>query len=508
MRDLPRARELAGALGGLSGVALIVVVLRLAADTPSPVISALVLLLVVLGTATVSTLRVAVATSVVATLAFNFFFLPPLHTFTIADPQNWVALFVFLAVATIASHLSTAARQRAIEADERRQEVTRLFDLSRDILLTNESEGAIATLARHVARRFQLASVAVCLPDTGGWQVHQGGERTIEVTPVQLDEAFARLRGTLEYDARERTYGGHAVVAQTGNGAATTLVPLRLGSRPVGLLATDGSGLEKGTLDALGGVIAIAIERVHFLEDRKVAEALKERADLASALLASFSHDLRTPLTAVRVAVANLRSSEVSDTERVGQADIALTEIDRLNRLFQEILDMARIDAEAVAAERQWVAAADVVDAAIAQLGPLLENRELRIDADPVAQVHVDPRLTSTALVHLLENATQYSPPGSPIDIHGWSDAEGLHLVVRDRGNGLDAAELDHLFERFRRGPAGRRHAAGTGMGLAISRGLLAAEGGRIWGENAPDGGARFTIVVPAPVRAPAEQEL
>jgi two-component system sensor histidine kinase KdpD len=327
------------------------------------------------------------------------------------------------------------------------------------------------------------------------------------VTSAQLDAAFARLRGTLEYDAKQRTYAGHAAVP-ADDGAVVTLVPLRLGSRPVGLLATDDSRLERGTLDALGGVIAIAIERAHFLEDRKAAETLKQRADLASALLASFSHDLRTPLTAVRVAVANLRSRDIPETERVSQADIALKEIDRLNRLFQDILDMARIDAEAIEAERQWVAPADIVDAAIAQLGPVLDGRALNVDADAGAEVHVDPRLTSSALGHLLENAAHYSPAEAPIDIRGWSDADGLHLVVRDHGNGLDAAELDHLFERFYRGPAGRTHVAGTGMGLAISRGLLAAEGGRIWGENVPDGGARFTIVVPAPVRAPAEQVL
>lgn len=505
MRDLSRPRELAGALAGLLGVAAIVGVLRVAAHPTSPVIAALVLLLAVLGTATTSTLRAAVAISLAATIAFNFFFLPPLHTFTIADPQNWVALFVFLAVATIASHLSTAARQRAVEADARRQEVTRLFDLSRDILLTNESEGALDSLARHVSRRFQLASIAICLPGDGDWQIFQGATRALAVTAAQLDQAFARLRATLEYDAKERTYAGHANVP-THDGAVVTLVPLRLGSRPVGLLATDDARLERGTLDALGGVIAIAIERAHFLEDRQAAEALRQRADLASALLASFSHDLRTPLTAVRVAVANLRSREIPDGERINQADIALTAIDRLNRLFQDILDMTRIDAEAIAAERQWVAPADIVDAAIAQLGPMLDGRALRVDADSAAEVHVDPRLTSSALAHLLENAAHYSPAATPVDIRGWSDADGLHLVVRDYGAGLDAGELAHLFERFHRGSAARAHAGGTGMGLAISRGLLAAQAGRIWGENASGGGAQFTIAVPAPVRALAEQ--
>ena len=132
--------------------------------------------------------------------------------------------------------------------------------------------------------------------------MHQGGERSVEPTREQLDHAFARLRGPLEYDARQRAYGGH-VGDRGARGTQSTLVPLRLGTRPVGILATDGVDARIGTLDALGGVVAIAIERAHFLDERKKAEALSQRADLASALLASFSHDLRTPVTSVRVAV-------------------------------------------------------------------------------------------------------------------------------------------------------------------------------------------------------------
>ena len=470
-------------IAGLAGVAAIVGLLRLAQESASPAIAALVLLIAVLATAAVSTWRAAVVTSLGATLAFNFFFLPPLHTFTIADPQNWVVLFVFLLVATIASHLSATARQRAREAEARRQEVTRLFDLSRDILLTDESEGALASLARHVARRFQLSSVALCLPGDAGWRIFQGAGRAVAVTPAQLDPTLARLRGTLEFDARERAYAGHATLA-ADDGAVLTLVPLRLGSRPVGLLATDDPSLEAGTLDALAGVVAIAIERAHFLADRKAAEALAQRADLASALLASFSHDLRTPLTAVRVAIANLRSRDIPEHERLRQADIASQEIVRLDRLFQDILDMTRIDAAAITAERQWVAPSDIVDASIAQLGPVLSQRTLRIDADAAAEVLVDPRLTSSAFAHVLENAAAYSPAETPIDIRAWTDDDGLHLSVRDHGPGLDAEELHHLFERFHRGRAGRTHAGGTGMGLAISRGLLAAEAGRIWGRT------------------------
>jgi two-component system, OmpR family, sensor histidine kinase KdpD len=495
------AREAGFLALSLATMAALVVLFKGPLGITTPTTAALGLLLVVLGAATLSTLWVAIVSSVVAVLAFNFFFLPPVGTFTIADPQNWIALFAFLAVAVIASQLSAAAKDRAREAVARRQEVSRLFDLSRDILLTTESDGALPVLAQHVARRFELETVAICVPADTGWALYQGGERGVEPTTDQLDEAMARLRGTLEFDARRRMYGGQTEVS-LADGQAARLVPLRLGTRPIGLLATDGASLDPGVLDALGGVVAIAIERAHFLTEREAADALKQRAELAGALLASLSHDLRTPLTAIRVAVGNLSEPALVAEERHSQSRLALQEIDRLNRLFQDILDMARIDAAAITPERQWVTPADVIDAAIQYAGTVVSNRTLQIEADADTEVQIDPRLTSGALAHLLENAAHYSPPETPIEIKGWIAGDGIQLMVRDHGTGLDPAELDHLFERFFRGDGARRHTFGTGMGLAITRGLLAAEGGRVWGENAAGGGARFTIAVPSRSRA------
>jgi two-component system sensor histidine kinase KdpD len=491
-------RDTLATIGGSFAIAAITVMLRAVQEQPNPTIAALLFVLVVLATATSAHLRVSIGISVAAMLVFNFFLLPPFYTLTIADPQNWVALFVFVVVAVIASQLSAAVRQRASEAEARKQEVTRLFDLSRDILLTTDSERAIADVARYVARRFELAAIAICLPTAAGWDVHQGGERSVDPTREQLDHALARLRGPLEYDARQRAYGGHAVVGD--HGAEATLVPLRLGTKPVGMLATQGGQLDLGTLDALGGVVAIAIERAHFLAERKKAETLSQRADLASALLASFSHDLRTPVTSVRVAVTNLQDVTLGPEERQAQAQLALQELDRLTRLFQDILDMARIDAAAVNPDRQWVSPADIVDAAVAHVAPVIAEHALQIDADGLTEIQVDPRLTSTALAHVLENAGRYSPNGAAISVRAWTESDGAHFVVRDHGPGLDPSDVDHLFEPFYRGPK-TRHATGTGLGLAITRGLLAAEEGRIWCENVPDGGAQFTIMVPASVR-------
>ena len=431
--------------------------------------------------------------------------MPPVGTFTIADPQNLVALGVFVVTSVVASQLSSAAQQRAREAVESRREVARLFDLSRDILLTTDSDDAVPALARHVARRFDLEAVAICLPRHGGWSIDQGGARDVQPSDADLNETLARQRGGLEYDARQRTYGG--VVQLRQEDSTVTLVPVRLGSRAVGLLATDTDSLPLGTLDAVGGVVAIAIERALLLSERKTAEALQQRADLTSALLASLGHDLRTPLTAARVAVANLQEAGLSESERQTQAQLALQELERLSRLFQDILDMARIDAAGIAPEKQWVTPSDIVDAALANAGAILATRRLVINADTTIAVQVDPRLTSNALAHVIENAALYSPAETAIDISATVTTEGLRLAVYDRGPGLNSGELEHLFDRFYRGASARNITSGSGMGLAITRGLLAAEGGRVWAENADGGGALFTIIVPGDARPVVPQE-
>jgi two-component system, OmpR family, sensor histidine kinase KdpD len=491
-----RTRDEIVLVAALVALATATIALRALRDL-SPTTVALTLLLVVLAAATLARLRVAIVVSIMAMLTLNFFFLPPVGTFTIADPQNWIALFVFLLVAVIASNLSAAAQDRAREAIARRNEVTRLFDLTRDVLLTTETAGAIDVLARHVARRFELSRVAICLPGDHGWRIHQGGSEEVEIAEDVLNTALAKARGTIEFDAYQRAYGGHT---RTGNDDAVTIVPLRHGTKAVGLLAAASPALDIGALDALAGVVAIAIERAQFLEERDAAKLVRQKADLAATLLASLSHDLRTPLTAIRVAVENLRG-DLSASDRLAQADAAIAELDRLTRLFQDILDMARIDAAAIQVDRQWVSAADVVDAAMAQVRHSLQRHPVRIVADSDTAVQVDPRLVSVALSHLLENAANYSPPGSEIVVEGGVDPDGLHVSVTDHGPGLDPAELDHLFERFYRGRAARATSAGSGMGLSITRGLLAAAAGRVWAENVPEAGARFSISVPGKVR-------
>jgi len=455
-------------------------------------------LMVVLVIAATSALRVAIATSVVAMLALNFFFIPPVGTFSVADPQNWVALFAFLAVSLVASHLSAQARARADEAQSRRDELARLFDLSRDVLLITDSRDALTSLARAIGRRFDLEFVAIALPRHTAWQIFEAGT-SLTLPRRELDNAFASAQASIDFDARSRTYAGHRVAEVDGRDLR--LVPLRVGTKPIGLLAATGRAVEAGTLDTLAGLAAIAIERAQLLGERQAGEMARQGEQLKAALLVSISHDLRTPLTAIRVAASNLDAPALAPAERSEQRDVILLEVERLTRLFENILDMARIDAGAVQTSTRWTHPSEIVSAARRQVEHALEARVVVVSLDRDEPVRLDPRLTAAALAHILENAAQYTPERSPIDLTARAGSDGLTLEVRDHGPGIPAEELPHLFERFYRGSTARTRASGTGMGLGIVRGLLAVAGGRAWAENAPGGGARFTIVVPAEVR-------
>jgi two-component system, OmpR family, sensor histidine kinase KdpD len=482
---------------GVLGVGVVAAALRLSHVSNSTTV-ALAFLLVVLFVASLGDLAVAIFTSLAATLAFNFFFLPPVGTLTIADPHNWVALVAFLIVSSVASRLSATARARAREALERRNELTRLFDLTRDILLTTEESGALPAIARHVARRFELEMVAICVPGPEGWRVYQGGTSAPDIAAVDLDRAFASNAGILEFDARARAYGGHRDVGTAGG--RITLAPVRVGGRLVALLATGGRPMEAGTRDAVAGIVAIAIERTRFMAERRGAELAKQRAELASALLASLSHDLRTPLTAIRTAVSNLDTPSIAEEPRREQARVAAEQLQRLTRLFDEILDMARIEAGTVQPRRSWTTPAEIVEAAVAHAAPVVAGHQVSVEAEEHHGVEVDPRLTASALAHLIENAVRYAGDG-PICIKGWTDDQGLRLEVRDAGEGLQPGELERLFEPFYRGEMFRSQMPGTGMGLAITRGLVAADGGRVWAENLVPRGACFSIAVPGRTR-------
>jgi len=455
-------------------------------------------LLVVLTIAAVSTLRVAVAASLVAVLAFNYFFLPPVGTLTIADPDNWIALFAFLAVSVIASKLSTTARAKSDEAISRRNELARLFDLSRDVLLMTDSRAALSHLAGSIARRFDLDYAAIALPNGDDWVIAERPETTRVLDRRELSSAMAVAKTRVEYDAYERTYSGQR--EGLSDRGPVRLIPLRSGAEPVGILVAAGRAIEPGTLDALAGVVAIGVERARFLEERKAAELTRQREDLKTTILASVGHDLRTPLTAIKVAATNLQGPALSDADRVDQGQLILSEAERLARLFENLLDMARIDARAVTTTIRRAHPSEIIAAARDQVDRTMAGHRVTVTIDEDVPVAIDPQLVASALAHLLENAAQYTPIGTEINVLWNATPDSVTITVRDHGPGIADADLPHLFDRFFRGAQGTARHEGTGMGLWIARGLLAEHGGRVWAENCTDGGARFVINLPVPL--------
>jgi two-component system sensor histidine kinase KdpD len=250
----------------------------------------------------------------------------------------------------------------------------------------------------------------------------------------------------------------------------------------------------------------LAVERAQLVEERKSADLLRQSEDLKSALLNSIAHDLRTPLTAIQVAASNLQGSWLTDDQRREQSDLVLTEVGRLTRLFQNILEMARIDAGGILAQQQWVQPSEIIEGARSLVEHDLRGRSVEVQIETDSLVRLDPRLTASALAHLLENAAQYSLPGSPVIVRCQVTSGELSIAVRDRGAGIAPADMPKLFERFYRGSDSKRRASGTGMGLSIASGLLAAEQGRVRAENCANGGAQFTITVPVQVRASAAE--
>ena len=490
--------EAAHAIGSIAGVAAITVVYFRWLHVTDATTVALTYLLLVLFVAAFSHLWVALTTSVICALALNFFFLPPIFTLNIDESQDWAAFFAFIAVSSVASRLSSLARHRE-------RELARLFEFSRDAL-REPGPDALQGLTVQVADRFQLEYVAFCLPEGDRFVRSETGTLAPRRMPdAEALRAVARGLPATHADLSEPSPGVFA--SAEWDRYSLWLVPLRHGPEAVGVLAIAGRRLEPTTLKALASVVAIAIERVRLLEQRHRSEVERRSVDIKSALLGSLAHDLRTPLTAMTAAISNLRVASLNGAERARQAEVALEGLNRLTRLFENILEMASLDAGGITPSLRWVHLSEVIEAARKQVAYALRGHDVVVVDESADQVvSVDPRLLATAMAHLLENAAQYSPPLSPIRVTHEIVSGGVTVLVDDSGEGIRPDDRPRIFERFYRGSRAEQHRSGTGMGLAIVHGLMHAQGGRVWAENREAGGARFTLFVPAEVRTSTDE--
>jgi two-component system, OmpR family, sensor histidine kinase KdpD len=445
----------------------------------NPTTVALTFLLTVLIVSTVWGLRVSVFMAVVATLAFNFYFLPPVGTFTIADPQNWVALFAFLVTAVIASQLSARARREALNANERRHDVERLYSFSQKLLTSDNVVELLNLLPRYIVDAFGVKAAAISLPDRGDVYRSTPDIGSLDSHDLQL----VCSRGEPRIDSQKQL----------------AFMPLRMGLRTVGSLGVSGSQLSRQTLDAMSSLIAIAIERVRAVENLSRTEAARESEQLRSVLLDSVTHEFRTPLTAIKASVTSLLSgSELAPEQKRELLTVINEESDRLNRLVGEAAEMAQLDANKVELELGPHSIREALDAAIEGSRNILGAHpiEIRLPGD-LPKVRMDEARIKEVLMQLLENAAKYSPADAPIQITGEVRNRQLMTSVSDRGAGIDDFEQALIFDKFYRGRNQRMTVQGTGMGLAIAKAIIEAHHGTVGVTSQLGHGSVFYFTLP-----------
>lgn len=439
---------------------------------------ALTYLLSILAVSATWGAAVSVFMSVLAMLAFNFYFLAPIHTLTIADPQNWVALFAFLFVSVVASQLANRARQTAQDASARRRELERLYTFSQRLL---ESGNVIELLNRipvQIVDVFELGAAALLLADKQ--KVYRSGP----VIP-QLD--LERLKAALLRDE---------VSIDEENGVC--FVPVRLGVRPIGSLGISGMPLSRQTLEAVGTLIAIAMERARATEQLGQTEAAREGERLRTALLDSVTHELRTPLTSIKASVTSLLSnSQLNGSQRLELLTVINEETDRLNRLVGEAAEMAQLDA-GVELNLKPHPIEEIIEAALKDCKTVIAGRPVNVRVlSGFPPVRADLARAKEVLVQLLENANQYSPDGTPITITAELSGNCISTSVADQGAGIDDPEQGLIFEKFYRGKDQRYLVQGTGMGLPIAKAIVQAHGGSIAVTSQLGHGSVFSFTLP-----------
>jgi two-component system, OmpR family, sensor histidine kinase KdpD len=542
--NLGATHPLLGASMGLALVAVLVPVLYVfhgedPRQTLYPSIPLFFLVPVLLASA-IGGQRAGVLVSCAAIFTWDWFFIPPLYTVTIYYPRDLLALVVFLAVALLVGQLATATRRRAEEALRRARSSEALYDLSLALIARRDLSEALPALLQRLRATFDLEACAVVLPDEwdGSWHTTVSAGHLPSDLRVEASRNVAAVAGwvhehgqmaALGYADRARRWagpkgpdtdagppfraGGDGRVrgARLLQGRAQFL-PLRVGTRAIGVLElvykanAPRDADREHLLETFANGAAIALEQQRLVEEEQAAAVARESDRLKSALLSSVSHDLRTPLAGIKAAASSLLQQDVQWSEedrRAFLADID-AEADRLTRLVSNLLDLSRIEAGAIRPQKDWEDVGELIDRVTRRLAPRLAghplSREVSAELPPV---RLDTVQIEQALTNLIENAAKYAPPESPITVgarvvEGPAGAPELHLVVIDRGVGIPQSEQANIFDKFYRVAGSAARIGGTGMGLAIVKGLVEAHGGRVTVESTPGEGSTFTVNLPA----------
>ncbi|MDQ8727724.1 sensor histidine kinase KdpD [Bradyrhizobium sp. LHD-71] len=457
----------------------------------------LVFLTAVLGVAVRFGLAPSLAASVAASLCYNFFFMAPTYTFTIADPTNVVAFLFFIIVAVVVSNVAARVRTQAMTAALRARTTESLYSFSRKLAGVGSLDDVLWATAYQTALMLKVR-VVLLLPEDGTIAV-RGAYPPEDI----LDDADLAAAKWAWENNRPAGRG-----SDTLPGAKRLFLPMQTGRGPIGIVGIDSDkpGLllspdDRRLLDALIDQSALAIERVFLVEDMDRVKRNAETDRLRSALLTSISHDLKTPLAAVLGSATTLRdlSSKLSEAEKTDLLTTVIEESERLNRFIANLLDMTKLESGAITPNVAPYDLREIVDTALRRASKILShhNVELKL-ASVLPMVEIDAVLFEQALFNVLDNAAKYAPLGSTIRIEGEQDGPVVALRVLDEGEGIPPADVDQIFDKFYRARKGDQVRPGTGLGLAIARGFIEAMKGTITAANRYDrSGAAFIITFP-----------
>ncbi len=448
---LQRAELLVGLLVSAGAVALVSALIDVLRPYVPDLSLGVLYVVAVLPVAVFWGLGLAVVVSIASMLAFNWFFLPPTHTFQLRDGANWAALAVYLVTAVVVSALAARVRRRAEDAERREREAA-----------------ALATMAGDLLRGVELAD--------------------------ELDRIAALAAGVLGLPVARIEVGG------VGPGEDETAVPL---GDVATLLVPGGYRLDAKTtsrfLPALASLLAVEIEQAQLEADALEAETLRRSDALKTAMLRAVSHDLRSPLTAILASAGALANAELN-LDPADHATLVAAiheEAMRLNRVVGNLLDISRLEAGVMEAHPELWTIDELVGQALDAVSADASRILVELDAD-TPPVRVDAPQIERVLANLIENALKFSPPGSQVLVRIERGATELRVHVVDHGPGVAATDRELVFQPFRRKGSST---GGTGLGLAIARGFAEANGGRLWTQDDPVGG-HFVLAL-ATVREP-----
>ncbi len=479
-----------------TGVAALVTytLVQLKADSGT---AAILYLVLVVWAATLAGRALSIYLAVFTSFLFDYFFLPPLHTFGLSGFQAWLAMISFVVSCVIVSRVAERARRQTQQAEQRREDVERLYALSQEMMLHDDAAGLIREIPRLVEHNFALDAVLLYVRDE---------DRLYSTVP-----ASSAKQGVAAFAPEEMRTALRAVSAAWEPNSELpqgyTPVNLVFGMNSVGTLAWKPATLSREVATSVAAQVAIAITRSNAIEASARLEAARAADRLRTALIDSLTHELRTPLTAIRAAATTLvDGSGLDDETRLELATIVDEESSRLDSLIGEAMEVAEIESDGIRVKPEPQHTGTFLEHAVEQShDQLAHHRVTIIVQQPDTPVWFDPHVIGRVLRHLLENAARYTPANSRILLRSRRIQDRIEFLVEDDGPGIDAHDLPLIFEKFYRGRRRITTAKGSGMGLSITRALMAAHGGAIDVTSTLGRGTTFRLWIPLVEKSPGQ---